>query len=98
MFKYEKRMVSNYENTPEDIDSLEKVYVTFSRAKWYSFHEIKKEMNLLGGYDMRITSHNSMIYTCAYKYDAINPETGEVMETRLVYHTPSKRYEISLED
>lgn len=95
MKKYQASLLWKYEHTPASCDSLDKVYRNYSTTKAFTFEAIKEEMRMKYGYGMRVTSHNCMFYSCAYKYDTIDDKTGEVV-TRLVYHTPSNRYEFAI--
>lgn len=45
------------------------VYGSCSYAKRRSYEAIKQRMLSEGGHDLRILSHNAMMYTCAYVLD-----------------------------
>lgn len=84
MTKNDSRIITRYFNS--DDYSLYHVYKTYSTSKAISFERILNEMRQCGGYDMRILSHNSNFYTCAYRWqDTKGCEW-------LIYHTAySKR-------
>lgn len=53
-------------------NSLNQVYKSCSYAKQRSFDAIRWEMVTNGGYDLRITGHNAMMYSCAYRYKGVD--------------------------
>lgn len=62
-----------------------------SNRKVQAFNEIKKEMETVGGWGMRITGAGSDIFSCAYK---VNCDDGK---DYLIYHTPCNRFAICLD-
>lgn len=89
--KQAKRIIRMYENTTKG-DSIFKAYGRPSQKKIFAFNEIVKEMSDVKGWGMRITGAGSDIFSCAYKC-----KDGSDY-TYLVYHTPSNRFVILLED
>lgn len=57
----------------------------YSDKKYDSFEEIKSEMKSVNGKELRILSHNSWSYTCAYRY--FDDDNNE----HIVYHSKDKR-------
>ena len=79
MTKNDNKIIIRYFDSADY--SLYHVYKTYSTAKAISFESILQEMRACNGYDMRILSHNSSFYTCAYRWQ---DSTGREW---LVYHT-----------
>ena len=67
---------------------LEDVYSTFSTAKRNAYEYCINDMVNNSGYDFRILSYNTFMFTCAYRYEDVN---GRL---HLVYHTANKREDI----
>ena len=88
--KQAKRIIRMYENTRNG-NSIYTAYKKPSDKKVAAFNEIKKEMDQVNGWGMRITGAGSDVFSCAYKC-----KDGSDY-TYLVYHTPSIRFVILLE-
>ena len=86
-----QRVIHMYEYTRKG-DSIFKAYGKPSAAKVEAFFKIQKEMQEVNGWGMRITGAGSDVFSCAYKV-----KDGSDY-TYLVYHTPSNRFVILLED
>lgn len=82
-----ERIIRMYEYTKKG-DSIFKAYVRPSTRKIDAFHMIQKEMQLAGGFNMRITGAGCDVFSCAYQ---VKDGSGI---TYLVYHTPSNRFAI----
>ena len=89
MTKQEQRIVQNY--TSLSNRGLLDVYGNPSTQKQMAYSTILHEMKVKQGYDLRVLSYNTFMFTVAYCY--INDKGQEI----LVYHTPNKRQEIILE-
>ena len=72
-------------------DSVLEAYGKPSTEKIYAELAIKEEMRSLNGKDYRITGKSCFTFSCAYRYEYVDSETGEVIQC-LVYHTKSNRY------
>lgn len=83
----EKRILEAY--LCSDDHQLSDVYGRCSQAKQDSFIMIEREMYENCGSDLRILSHNSNFYTCAY----IIKGKGF---TKLVYHTHTRKQVIDI--
>ena len=79
--KKAQNFINNYLRS--DNYELWHVYGSYSREKERSYEHIRSEMYEEGGKGLRITSHNSQVYTCAY-----------ILGNDLIYHTPYYRYVI----
>ena len=88
--KQQKQMIDNYNRSTDY--RLEDVYKTCSWYKQHAEQEILQEMHNIKGYDYRITRHNSMFFSCAYRY------TDDDNTEYLIYHTPTKRHRIILKE
>lgn len=82
-----ERIVNMYENTKKG-DSIFKAYVRPSNRKIDAFNAIRKEMQRVGGFGMRITGAGCDVFCCAYQV-----KDGSDI-TYLVYHTPSNRFAV----
>lgn len=69
---------------------LEDVYSTFSTAKRKAYEDCIYDMLSNGGYDFKILSYNTYMFTCAYRYEDAK---GFI---HLVYHTATKREDITI--
>ena len=78
-------------------DNIYKAYKKPSSTKVSTFNEIKKEVREVDGFSLRITGAGCDIYSCAYKVKA-HTEDQPDFKTYLIYHTPSNRFAICLED
>ena len=79
--KQAQGFIANYCNS--SATELTDVYGRYSLRKERAFEHIRYEMYDSRGFDLRITSHNSQMFTCAYQ-----------RENSLIYHTPYYVYEI----
>lgn len=68
-----------------EAERLEDVYKRCSNEKLRSFWDIKCEMHQNGGARIRVLTHNTFQYTCAY-----------ILKNSLVVHTQSNRYVFDL--
>ena len=66
------------------------VYGTFSPAKRRAYERCESDRESHGGYEPSICSHNTHFFSYAYCYDVTYPETGEILQIRLRYHTAYK--------
>ena len=66
---------------------LEDVYKRCSDEKQSSFWRISCEMRQLGGASLRVLTHNTFRYTCAY-----------ILKNTLVVHTAENRYVFNLDE
>lgn len=89
MTKNEMAMYRAFATAPQK--SIYEVYGRLSTAKIRAWESIREECYVNGGSALRVVSHNTFMFTCAYVYP--DPETGAL---RLMYHTPSSRYDIDL--
>lgn len=88
MTQKEKNFYNNYERS--NMYRLSDLYKSCSYEKSRADYLIREEMKNLNGYDYKIISGNSMMFSCGYKYkDQSNLE-------HLVYHTRYSRYDILL--
>lgn len=71
--------------------SLFWVYNNPSLKKQYYEEQIKNEMLSCGGWGYTILTYNTSVFTCAYLM-----KVNEI--TYLIYHTPSSKYMLELED
>ena len=62
-------------------ETLAEVYGNYSYAKYQAWLYCKDLYYREGGYNFRITSHNSFNFSVAW--DIINPETGELEGVRI---------------
>ena len=89
-----KNALANYPRWATSTDTeLYHVYGSYSHAKASSYESIRDEMHKCGGHDLRIISHNCMMYTCGYLRN--NPKTGF---TEFVYHTATYSTVVTIED
>ena len=82
-----ERVIHMYEYTRKG-DSIYKAYCRPSQRKVDAFNEILKEMQSVGGSNMRITGAGSDVFSCAYQV-----KDGSDI-TYLIYHTPDNRFAI----
>ena len=85
-----QRLLRAYELTGKG-DSIYKAYGKPSNKKIHAFFEIKKEMEDVGGWAMRITDAGSDYFSCAYRV-----RTDSDIEF-LIYHTHLNRYAVQME-
>ena len=90
--KKQAQMLSNYFNS--DMKDLGDLYSSYSTKKAQAQALIFEEMRKNQGYDYRVCGGNSMMFTCAYKYDT--RENGNINK-HLVYHTAYNRYDFIFE-
>ena len=102
--KSQQGMLNNFNRAYEaGLVGLDSVYNSYSHAKANSFREIWRMSKSIPDSDkttnVYITSHNTMMYTCAYEREHVDPLTGEV-SWWLIYHAPCHCFcfEIELED
>ena len=81
----QQQFISKYKRATTG--ELYKVYKSCSTAKWRAYYRVIEQMRALRGYDLRITSHNSSIFCCAFLFS--DPDTGEV---KICYVTPYNNY------
>lgn len=67
MNKQDKRILNNYMNS--EYYSLSQKYNTCSYAKMQAEYEILQDMRKLGGYDYKIISGNSHMFSCAFTFE-----------------------------
>lgn len=87
--KRARSLVRSYRNTTKG-DDIYKAYKKPSSRKVNAFQEIKKEMEAVGGYSLRITGAGSDFFSCAYKVE------GDDNKLYLIYHTAVNRFAICL--
>ena len=63
--------------------TLSDVYKSFSDAKWFAYDYCLNLMDEYDGFDLRIISANTFIFTVGFRF--IDPETGVV---KFMYITP----------
>lgn len=80
-----ERVIHMYEYTKKG-DSIYTAYGKPSGRKVEAFNEIKTEMEMVKGFNMRITGAGSDVFSCAYQV-----KDGSDI-TYLIYHTPSNRF------
>ena len=85
-----QHMLNAYERTTRG-DSIYTAYGKPSSKKVHAFFEIKKEMDDVGGYRMRITGAGSDIFSCAYTLPVEDKKY-------LIYHTPSNRFAVLMDE
>lgn len=85
-----RNLIRAFRNTTKG-DSIFKAYAKPSQKKIEAFFEIKKEMQDVDGYGLRITGAGSDFFSCAYKL--VDPEG----KTYLIYHTHVNRFAILLD-
>ena len=88
MTKENARKLFAYEDAPRG-SRLDNVYGRYSVYKARAEKMILDEMESVGGYDYRITSHNCSFFSCAYRFVRDGVEY-------LVYHTASSRAEFPI--
>lgn len=88
MTKYQSMLYSNYVNSNYS-DSLYSAYEKPSRAKLRVLDDCRAFQYEMQGYDGKICTRNSFMFTYAFRYDDIDPETGE-LHNYVAYITPSK--------
>lgn len=74
--------------------SIDKAYKSCSCAKRDAFRRIVHEMIESSGFDMRITGKSSNFFSCAYRVYETNPDTGEITNEYIIYHTYCNTYKI----
>lgn len=84
MNKQQKQILANYE-TAENT-SVSECYAKPSSAKVHAENEIKLEMIKELGFDYKVLSYNTNMFTCAYK----------TARNTLIYHTPTRKVVINL--
>lgn len=85
-----QRILRAYEYAKHD--DICKAYKKPSGHKVDAFNDIKKEMERLGGSNMRITGAGCDFFSCAYKVrDGAIINDGHGFDY-IIYHTPSYRY------
>lgn len=78
------------------IHTLSQCYDSWSPSKQDAYDYCYNECTSNNGYRFRILSSNSWQFTCAYLYDEIDNETGEVLGTKLVRHSMPLKNENSM--
>lgn len=89
MFKYQKAMYDAYNRAPYDT-----IYTAYNRPSVYkvrAYEAIKSGMLTVGGWGLKVVSHNCNFFSCAYEY--ADPETGVV---RLAYFTGRNTYDFEV--
>lgn len=66
MTKKQQQML--YAVTHSDNESLYDVYKTFSQDKYLAYERCKGEMYQKGGFNFRITSANTFLFSCGFLY------------------------------
>lgn len=94
MKKEQQRLYQKYLNSTAR--SVLDVYKSPSIAKIRGEMCIKEDMLDLGGYDYKVTGHNCNYFSCAFVYEIIDGETGEVFE-HLRYYTGMNIYDFEIE-
>lgn len=89
--EYYKEINRKY-NTSE-ISTIYEVYKNPSYEKVAAERHIRTEMQLVGGFDYRVLSHNVFQFTVAYQF--VDRETGIV---KLRVHTSRNTYELDFEE
>ena len=80
-------IIHKYEYTKKG-NSIYTAYGKPSQRKVEAFFEIKREMEKVNGFNMRITGAGSDVFSCAYQVK----DGSEI--TYLIYHTPNNRFAI----
>lgn len=81
--KMQQRFLYNYKTSKNYClrDCYKNCSIYKSRAEYFILNEMQKT----NGYGYKITGYNSCSFSCAY---CIDDKNG----TKLVYHTPTKKY------
>lgn len=88
MTKKEQAMYTNYLYA-DNYSELWQVYGSYSHAKSYAMDYCKNLQHKKEGYNPKIVSHNSFIFTYAFEYE----ENGDKY---LMYITPSYDYNFKI--
>lgn len=94
MNKHEQALFETYNRS--NARTLWDVYGTCSQSKRRAYDNICADCAEVNGYDMRVMSATSFFFSQAYKYDTVDPATGEVLDTRLRYYTGRNVYDFSI--
>lgn len=87
--KKAKRFIDNYNRS--NCHRIEDVYKKPSLSKISIYNYLVMRMHDLGGFDMRITGVNCLIFCFAFKY-------SDIGKKYLVYITPSYNYRILIDE
>ena len=90
MYKYQLAIIESYNRA--SYTSVWEAYGKPSHAKHNIEHHIITDMLSLGGYDYRVTSHNTFYFCAGFRF--IAKDTGK---EHLRYYTPSRILDIPME-
>lgn len=91
MYKYQSAFIANYNKA--SYKSVYEAYSKPSQAKYNIEHNIISDMLALGGYDYRVTSHNTFSFCAGFRF--VDKVTGK---EHLMYYTPSRTLDIPMEN